>query len=119
MAKIKGTYNEGSGTWSWSTPVEVTEAFYSPFVKETNTTRTVTVQSLFIGSGRIMQSRVVKKGEYYRLYAALWTKNQGNRVVYSDDFGETWHILGTVDDRPASGGDEPKCEELPNGTVVV
>ena len=129
VAKIKGTYNEESGTWSWSTPVEVTEAFYSPFVKETTTTdsesgettttRTVTVQSLFIGSGRIMQSRVVKKDLYYRLYAALWTKNQGNRVVYSDDFGETWHILGTVDDRPASGGDEPKCEELPNGTVVL
>ncbi|MGM9687802.1 MAG: sialidase family protein, partial [Alloprevotella sp.] len=129
VAKIKGTYNEGSDTWSWSTPVEVTEAFYSPFVKETTTTneesgettttRTVTVQSLFIGSGRIMQSRVVKKDQYYRLYAALWTKNQGNRVVYSDDFGETWHILGTVDDRPASSGDEPKCEELPNGTVVL
>ena len=119
VAKIKGTYNEETGTWSWSTPVEVTEAFYSPFVKQTTTTRTVTVQSLFIGSGRIMQSRVVKKGDYYRLYAALWTKNQGNRVVYSDDFGETWHILGTVDDRPASSGDEPKCEELPDGTVVL
>ena len=119
VAKIKGTYNEETGTWSWSTPVEVTEAFYSPFVKQTTTTRTVTVQSLFIGSGRIMQSRVVKKGDYYRLYAALWTKNQGNRVVYSDDFGETWNILGTVDDRPASSGDEPKCEELPDGTVVL
>lgn len=129
VAKMKGTYNSESGTWSWSTPVEVTEAFYSPFVKETTTTneesgettttRTVTVQSLFIGSGRIMQSRVVKKDQYYRLYAALWTKNQGNRVVYSDDFGDTWHILGTVDDRPATSGDEPKCEELPNGTVVL
>lgn len=129
VAKIKGTYNEQTGTWSWSTPVEVTEAFYSPFVKQTTTTdgetgestttRTVTVQSLFIGSGRIMQSRVVKKGDYYRLYAALWTKNEGNRVVYSDDFGETWNILGTVDDRPASSGDEPKCEELPDGTVVL
>ena len=129
VAKMKGTYNSESGTWSWSTPVEVTEAFYSPFVKETTTTneesgettttRTVTVQSLFIGSGRIMQSRVVKKDQYYRLYAALWTKNQGNRVVYSDDFGDTWHILGTVDDRPAANGDEPKCEELPNGTVVL
>ena len=119
VAKIKGTYNEATGTWSWSTPVEVTEAFYSPFVKQTTTPHTVTVQSLFIGSGRIMQSRVVKKGDYYRLYAALWTKNQGNRVVYSDDFGETWNILGTVDDRPAINGDEPKCEELPNGTVVL
>ena len=129
VARMKGTYNEASGTWSWSTPEEVTEKFYAPFVKETSTTneetgeitttRTVTVQSLFIGSGRIMQSRVVKKDQYYRLYAALWTKNQGNRVVYSDDFGENWHILGTVDDRPASRGDEPKCEELPNGTVVL
>ena len=129
VARMKGTYNEASGTWSWSTPEEVTEKFYAPFVKETSTTneetgeitttRTVTVQSLFIGSGRIMQSRVVKKDQYYRLYAALWTKNQGNRVVYSDDFGENWHILGTVDDRPASSGDEPKCEELPNGTVVL
>ena len=129
VARMKGTYNEASGTWSWSTPEEVTEKFYSPFVKETSTTneetgettttRTVTVQSLFIGSGRIMQSRVVKKDQYYRLYAALWTKNQGNRVVYSDDFGENWHILGTVDDRPARSGDEPKCEELPNGTVVL
>lgn len=129
VAKIKGTYNEETGTWSWSTPVEVTEAFYSPFVKQTTTTdgesgestttRTVTVQSLFIGSGRIMQSRVVKKGDYYRLYAALWTKNGGNRVVYSDDFGESWNILGTVDDRPAINGDEPKCEELPNGTIVL
>ncbi len=129
VARMKGTYNEASGTWSWSTPEEVTEKFYAPFVKETSTTneetgkitttRTVTVQSLFIGSGRIMQSRVVKKDQYYRLYAALWTKNQGNRVVYSDDFGENWHILGTVDDRPARSGDEPKCEELPNGTVVL
>ena len=129
VARMRGTYNEASETWSWSTPEEVTEKFYSPFVKETSTTneetgeitttRTVTVQSLFIGSGRIMQSRVVKKDQYYRLYAALWTKNQGNRVVYSDDFGENWHILGTVDDRPASRGDEPKCEELPNGTVVL
>ena len=24
-----------------------------------------------------------------------------------------------MDDRPASGGDEPKCEELPDGTVVL
>lgn len=119
VAKIKGTYNEETGTWSWSEPKEVTEAFYSPFVKQTTTPHTVTVQSLFIGSGRIMQSRVVKKGDYYRLYAALWTKNGGNRVVYSDDFGETWNILGTVDDRPASNGDEPKCEELPDGTVVL
>lgn len=116
VAKVVGTYNETSGQWEWTTPVEVTEKFYPLFVKDGTT---VTVASLFVGSGRIMQSRVVKKGDYYRLYAALWTKNQGNRVVYSDDFGENWNILGTVDDRPAASGDEPKCEELPDGTVIL
>lgn len=116
VAKVVGTYNETSGEWEWTAPVEVTDKFYPLFVKDGTT---VTVASLFVGSGRIMQSRVVKKGDYYRLYAALWTKNQGNRVVYSDDFGENWNILGTVDDRPATSGDEPKCEELPDGTVIL
>lgn len=117
VAKVVGTYNETSNEWEWTAPVEVTDKFYPLFVKDgTN----VTVASLFVGSGRIMQSRVVKKaGGYYRLYAALWTKNGGNRVVYSDDFGENWNILGTVDDRPAASGDEPKCEELPDGTVIL
>lgn len=119
VAKVVGTYNEATEAWEWTEPVEVTEAFYSPFVSETDGVKTATVQSLFIGSGRIMQSRVVKKGAYYRLYAALWTKNNGNRVVYSDDFGDTWNVLGTIADRPASSGDEPKCEELPDGTVVL
>lgn len=119
VAKVVGTYNESTAAWEWTEPVEVTEAFYSPFVSETDGVKTATVKSLFIGSGRIMQSRVVKKGAYYRLYAALWTKNEGNRVVYSDDFGETWNVLGTISDRPASSGDEPKCEELPDGTVVL
>lgn len=119
VAKVVGTYNESTSAWEWTEPVEVTEAFYSPFVSETDGVKTATVTSLFIGSGRIMQSRVVKKGAYYRLYAALWTKNEGNRVVYSDDFGETWNVLGTITDRPASSGDEPKCEELPDGTVVL
>lgn len=119
VAKVVGTYNESTSAWEWTEPVEVTEAFYSPFVSETDGVKTATVKSLFIGSGRIMQSRVVKKGAYYRLYAALWTKNEGNRVVYSDDFGDTWNVLGTITDRPASSGDEPKCEELPDGTVVL
>lgn len=115
VARVRATYNEEEGKWEFTAPVEVTESIYPLFVKN----GTPTVLSLFIGSGRICQSRVVKKGEYYRLYCSVWTKNEGNRVIYSDDFGDTWNILGTVDDRPASGGDEPKCEELPDGTVVL
>lgn len=118
VAKVKGTLN-ASNEWEWTDPVEVTEAIYPLFNVTTDGVTTCSLPSLFVGSGRIMQSRVVKKDQYYRLYAALWTNNQGNRVIYSDDFGETWHILGTVNDRPASGGNEPKCEELPDGTVVL
>ena len=56
--------------------------------------------------------------DYYRLYAALWTRDNGNRVLYSDDFGETWNSLG-YEEFPAPNGNEPKCEELPDGTVVL
>ena len=89
---------------------------YSLFLNANNEP---TVTSMFIGSGKICQSRVVKKGEYYRIYCSMWTRDGGNRVIYSDDFGGTWNVLGTINDRPAPGGDEPKVEELPDGTVVL
>ena len=115
-ARVYGTLNETTGKWEWTDPVEVTDDIYTLFLDENNN---ATVTSYFIGSGKICQSRVVKKGEYYRLYCALWTRDQGNRVIYSDDFGGTWNVLGTITDRPASNGNEPKCEELPDGTVVL
>lgn len=76
------------------------------------------VERLFFASGRICQSRMVRKGFYYRLYAAL-TTNCGTLVVYSDDFGGQWHALGGSNARPAPKGDESKIEELPDGSVVL
>ncbi len=114
-ARIYGTLNESTGKWEWTQPEEVTDDIYKLFLDG----ETATVTSYFIGSGKICQSRVVKKGDYYRLYCALWTRDQGNRVIYSDDFGGTWKVLGTINDRPASNGNEPKCEELPDGTVIL
>ena len=81
---------------------------------------------LFAGSGRMMQSRYIKVGEYYRIYTAIscratnWNGSV-NHVLYSDDFGENWHILGntTMATAPVAPGDEPKVEELPNGDVVI
>ena len=116
VARVRVTYNKKTKQWDWTQPVEVTEQIYSQFVDEQGQP---TVQSLFIGSGRICQSRQVKVGKYYRLYCAVWTKNQGNRVMYSDDFGENWYVLGTLAERPAPQGDEPKCEELPDGSVLL
>ena len=80
--------------------------------------------TLFFGSGKIMQSRRIKKGSYYRIYTALLVKKTskalfGNAVLYSDDFGETWQVLGDTTVSPISNGDEAKVEELPDGRVLL
>lgn len=119
------------GGVSWDEPENVTAMFmdvtplynnenpnsYSPILPD--------AYSMFFASGRICQSRIFKAegSDYYRLYAALLVRepyNDGvshvNHVVYSDDFGETWHLLGEA---CVPGGDEAKCEELPDGSIVI
>ncbi|EMB24023.1 InlB B-repeat-containing protein [Treponema denticola] len=76
-------------------------------------------ESLFFGSGRIMQSRYIKTGSHYRIYSALLSRGYGNAVVYSDDFGSTWKLLGDAASSPIFGGDEAKVEELPDGSVLL
>ena len=77
---------------------------------------------LFVTSGRIMQSRYIKVGDYYRVYSSLvvasGSQTKGNFVIYSDDFGDTWKLLGGTNS-PIPNGDEAKLEELPNGNVVI
>ena len=75
--------------------------------------------SLFFGSGRIMQSRSIKAGSHYRIYSALLSLHYGNAVVYSDDFGSTWKLLGNPASSPIPDGDEATGEELPDGSVVL
>ena len=83
------------------------------------------INAFFIGSGKISQSPTIKVGDSYRIYcAALVRVNDGktkvNYVFYSDDFGKNWNLLGDVDDCPIPfGADEPKAEELPDGSVLV
>ncbi len=98
---------------TWEEPIDVTEDIYSLFDAGNP------MQAAFVGGGKIFQSRIVKKDKYYRIYAALCARPNGNRVVYSDDFGATWHALGGASALPATGGDEPKCEELPDGRVIL
>ncbi|MBO7068019.1 MAG: exo-alpha-sialidase [Bacteroidaceae bacterium] len=101
------------GGETWQKPVDQTEDIYSLFDKGSP------LAAAFVGGGRIFQSRIVKVGEYYRLYAALAARPNGNRVIYSDDFGRTWKALGGVSATPVPNGDEPKCEELPDGRVII
>lgn len=101
-------YSEDNGK-TWSKPEDITDQMYALLPQSTGQ---------FIGAGKICQSRVTKVGEYYRLYAALCTRS-GNFVIYSDDFGQTWAVLGGNETSCAPSGDEPKCEELPDGSVVL
>lgn len=82
------------------------------------------IRCFFIGSGKIKQSDLVKPGDFYRLYCSALVKTHDkknvNYVFYSDDFGNTWKVLGDVNDCPVpEGGDEAKVEELPDGSVLV
>ena len=76
--------------------------------------------TLFVTSGRMVQSTKYKKDKYYRIYAGvcLYSKS-ASYVVYSDDFGETWHYLGGYETVPVQDGDECKVEELPNGDILL
>lgn len=82
------------------------------------------IRSFFIGSGKISQSRTIKVGDYYRLYCAalVQTSTKGNYVnyaFYSDDFGLTWKLLGEANIPAVPGGNEPKADELPDGSVIL
>lgn len=76
-------------------------------------------ESLFFASGRIMQSRFIRVKKHYRIYSALLSKNYGNAVMYSDDFGDSWKVLGNPAISPIPDGDEAKTEELPDGSILL
>ena len=112
-------YSDDNGQ-KWTDPVDIAPQFYSALDKGA----CGPVMAMFIGSGKIVQSYTTKVGEYYRLYCAVLCKdknaNYTNWVFYSDDFGGNWNVLGGADVPPVtSGGDEPKVEELPDGSILL
>lgn len=104
----------------WSEPVDRSESIYSQF----DNSPYGPVRAMFVGSGKISQSKYIKVKDFYRIYCAVLVKDVNgtnvNFVLYSDDFGENWTVLGGTDVSPIpSGGDEPKADELPDGSVVI
>ncbi|MDY5700974.1 MAG: sialidase family protein [Lachnospiraceae bacterium] len=107
------------GGESFQTAVNISDQIYTKISPST---------SFFFTSGRIMQSRYVKVGTHYRIYSAILacngnTSNNINYVLYSDDFGITWDVLGgtSVIEKTDNNNkaDEAKIEELPNGDVLI
>ncbi len=103
---------DGGQTWA---STNMTSKMYD-LVHNVNSSMT----ALFFSSGRICQSKKIKVGSYYRIYSALCVRisDKSNAfVVYSDDFGASWKLLGSG--VAVSDGDESKVEELPNGNVLI
>ena len=70
----------------------------------------------FFTSGKITQSVHKAEGALYnRIYSAVNIPDQ-NVVMYSDDFGETWKVLGN---QIANSGDEAHVVELPDGDLLL
>ena len=70
----------------------------------------------FFTSGKITQSTRKAEGALYnRIYSAI-VVNSGDVVVYSDDFGDTWAVLGN---QIANSGDEAHVVELPDGDILL
>lgn len=116
---ISHFYSEDCGE-TWSAPVDREAHIYAQF----DNTQYGPVRAMFVGSGKISQSKYIKVGDYYRIYCAVLVKDVNgthvNFVLYSDDFGEKWTVLGGANLSPIpSGGDEPKADELPDGSVII
>ncbi len=105
---------------TWSEPVDISESIYRQF----DNGKLGGARSMFLSSGRMMQSRTVKVGDYYRIYGAVLVTMEGgqwmNFIICSDDFGSSWRVLGGVDVAAiSSNGNEAKVEELPDGRVLI
>lgn len=112
-------YSDDKGQ-TWSKPEDMADALYEMF----DSSCFAPVKSMFVTSGRILQSRYVKVGEYYRIYCGLLQitadDTRVNHVLYSDDFGKSWNVLGDMNIAAIPyGADESKVEELPGGDILI
>lgn len=111
-------FRSHDGGITWDKGTQITYDIYDLY----NNGAVGKAKGIFLTSGRIMQSRYIKVGDYYRLYIAHPFRGESDQacfVIYSDDFGETWKVLGGAQDIASNGKDESKVEELPDGSVMI
>lgn len=111
-------FRSHDGGLTWDKGTNITYDIYDLY----NNGAVGKAKGIFLTSGRIMQSRYIKVGDYYRLYIAHPFRGDDDQacfVIYSDDFGETWKVLGGAQTIASNGKDESKAEELPDGSVMI
>ncbi len=102
---------------TWTKPLDISETFFI------NADATInSAYSLFFGSGKLAVDENYNGTGNARIYGAVLVKKNGIGngiyVVYTDDFGLTWSILGGSQTHLASN-DEPKVEILPSGQILL
>ena len=109
-------FSENNGG-TWTAPQDISETF---FIRADATINSA--YSLFFGSGKLAVDENYNGTGNARIYGAVLVKkngtNNGIYVVYTDDFGLTWSILGGSQTHLASN-DEPKVEILPSGQILL
>ena len=71
---------------------------------------------MFFGSGKLVVDPDFNGTGNARVYGAMLLNDGNNYVLYSDNWGETWNILGG---KAAASANEPKVEILPNGQILL
>ena len=71
---------------------------------------------MFFGSGKLVVDPNFNNSGNARVYGAVLLNDGNNYVVYSDNWGSTWNILGGG---AAASANEPKVEILPNGQILL
>ena len=78
--------------------------------------------SSFFGSGKLAVDPDFNGTGKARVYGAILIKNavrgDNNYVVYTDEWGANWHILGGSQ-TPVAFASEPKVDILPNGQILL
>lgn len=104
---------DGGDTWDADNSVDISDdLIYALFSDPV---------CMFVTSGRIYQTtRKATNAARHRIYCAVLYYYQHNYVLYSDDFGATWAVLGGISTYAiSSSADEAKVEELPDGSIFI
>ena len=109
-------FSEDNGE-TWTAPQDISETL---FIGENATIKNG--YTAFFGSGKLAVDEDYNGTGNARIYGAMLIKKEGCDnaiyVIYTDDFGVTWSILGGSQTH-ITANDEPKVEILPSGQILL